>query len=270
MSAPDLRRLPIGNHRLPCHVCDRGAKDTALSVKVDERGATYICHRCGLTGAKNFERISASRPSVPSAPKASPLEWSDTAARIWRQTQPLRGSLGEIYLRARRCALPPADSDLQFLPATDRYPPSLCARISDAKSNAPLSLHFTRLKADGTGKAGTDCDKLLLKGHRKAGGCIRLWRDECVTYGLAISEGVETGLAAAHAFQPVWAAIDAGNMASFPVLAGIDVITLIVDHDPAGLKAAAEVAGRWRAARREVRMLMAADRGADIADEIAS
>ena len=33
---------------------------------------------------------------------------------------------------------------------------------------------------------------MLCKGHRKAGGVIRLWPDDEVTDGLAVAEGIET------------------------------------------------------------------------------
>jgi hypothetical protein len=98
----------------------------------------------------------------------------------------------------------------------------------------------------------------LLKNHRKTGGVIRLWPDDWVSRGLAIAEGIETALSLARGFVPVWCCIDAGNLAAFPVLTGIESLTVAVDHDPAGLKAYASVAGRWRESGREVRRLLSA------------
>ena len=251
--------------RAPCPVCAKGPKDRALSTTTDERGTVSHCFRCGYVKADNIER----RPLEPirTAPKSTePLEWSDRAESIWRRTQPLRGSLGEVYLRHRGCMLPPGDSDLRHLDPTDRHPPTLCAKITDAVTNAPLSLHFTRLASDGRGKAGGDCDKLLLSGHRKRGGVVRLWPNEAVTCGLAIAEGLESALAAAHLFQPVWACVDAGNLAALPVLAGLESLTIYADHDEAGLKAARECARRWTAAGREARIRAPRAPGADAAD----
>jgi putative DNA primase/helicase len=99
----------------------------------------------------------------------------------------------------------------------------MLARVTDAFTAEPMSLHFTRLNPDST--KSVDVPKRLLAGHRKAGGVIRLWPDECVTRGLGIGEGIETCLAAAHGFTPIWCTVDAGNMAAFPVLAGIDALT---------------------------------------------
>ena len=257
--------------RAPCPVCDRGSRDRALAVTTDERGTVEFCHRCGFTRAANFDR----RPNVTPAPSrpAEPLEWSERAESIWRRTLPLHGTVGQTYLEYRGCILPPVDSDLRFLPGSDKYPPSLCARVTNAETNAPLSLHFTRLASDGCGKAGTEQDKLLLGGHKKKGGVIRLWPDDAVTYGLALAEGIESALAAARLFQPAWATIDASNLAQFPVLPGVDALTIFADHDNIGIIAAKACARRWHAAGREVRIRAPRVFGTDAADvarEVAS
>jgi len=98
---------------------------------------------------------------------------------------------------------------------------------------------------------------------------IRLWPDESVTRGLAISEGIETALAAAHGSSPVWAAIDAGNLGAFPLLDGIESLTIIADHDDAGLSAANNCARRWANAGREVRVATPRIAGMDAADLVA-
>lgn len=99
---------------------------------------------------------------------------------------------------------------------------------------------------------------------------IRLWSDEAVTHGLAIAEGIESALAAAHLFTPVWAAVDADNLAQLPALCGIEALTIFADHDKAGMKGAATCAQRWREAGREVRVLRARAAGADVAELTAS
>ena len=250
--------------RGPCPVCDRGPRDRALAVTTDERGTVEFCHRCGFTRAENFER----RPNVtppPSRP-AEPLEWSERAESIWRRTLPLHGTVGQTYLEYRGCILPPVDSDLRFLPGGEKFPPSLCARVTDARTSTPITLHFTRLAADGRGKAGGEHDKLLLAGHRKRGGVIRLWPDTAVTYGLALAEGVETALVSARAFTPIWATVDAGNMAAFPVLSGIDCLAVYADHDQAGMRGAIQCAQRWNKAGREVAVYRSPVAGEDVAD----
>lgn len=81
---------------------------------------------------------------------------------------------------------------------------------------------------------------------------IRLWPDEAVTVGLGIAEGIETALSLAWAYAPVWACVDAGNMAGFPVLSGIEALAIGADNDAAGHAAAQACAARWVAADAEV------------------
>lgn len=253
--------------RRPCPICARGGKDRALKITTDERGTVSYCHRCQYTECQNYEqpRIEPIRTK-----SDTPLDWSEKAEAIWRRTLPLRGSIGQAYLEHRGCALPPPDSHLRFLAASGKYPPSLCAAVTDARSGKPISLHFTRLAADGRGKAGTEQDKLLLAGHRKKGGVIRLWPDESVIYGLAIAEGIESALAAAHLHTPAWAAIDASNLAAFPVLNGIESLVIFADHDDVGIGAAKLCARRRKESGREVRIRSPRTQGWDIADVIAA
>lgn len=183
------------------------------------------------------------------------LRWSDTAQHIWNKSQPLTGrDVASRYLGYRGCRLPES-GDLRWLPAVERHPyPSMAARITDAVTREPLTLHFTRLAHDGHGKAPVEPAKLLLRGHRKAGGVVRLWSDDAVTHGLALAEGIETALAVARAFTPVWCCVDGGNLAAFPVLPGIEALSIAVDndHSGAGRRYALACAKRWHAAGREV------------------
>lgn len=108
--------------------------------------------------------------------------------------------------------------------------------------------------------------KLLAPGLSKKGAVIRLWPNEAVVYGLGLAEGIESALALAHAFTPVWAAIDVGNLADFPPLPGIDALTIAGDNDEAGITAAQACARHWLAAGREVRVVIPPAAGADLAD----
>jgi hypothetical protein len=183
-----------------------------------------------------------------------------------RCRRPLEGE-PRAYLLARECALPPADGDLYchgawLHPPSRTTAPALVALVTDAMTGEALTLHSTWTRADGT-KAHP---RRLLGDHRKVGGVIRLWPDEAVTTGLAIAEGLETALSLAHAFTPVWACIDASNLRAFPVLPGIEALTIGADNDPAGREAAEACALRWHDAGREVRIVMAPDVGADLND----
>jgi hypothetical protein len=135
-----------------------------------------------------------------------------------------------------------------------------------------MSIHRTWICPDGT-KAPIDKPRLLWPGLPSRG-VVRLCDDGDVTLGLALGEGIETSLAAATGFGPnVWACLSAGSMAAIPVLAGIEALTIIADHDApdrhgrrAGEAAAAELGRRWRDADREVRIWVAPAEGIDLAD----
>jgi putative DNA primase/helicase len=140
------------------------------------------------------------------------------------------------------------------------------AIVTDAVTGVRISLHMTWIRPDGSGKADLPKPRLMFKGHRKHGGVVRLFPDEEVTTGLCIAEGIETGLTAAHGFTPVWALIDAGNLAEFPVLDGIESLTVALDHDKAGIAAFNAVAARWIAAGREVRQWQPPEHGMELND----
>ena len=96
--------------------------------------------------------------------------------------------------------------------------------------------------------------------------CIRLWPDAAVTLGLGIAEGVETALAAAQAFKPMWSTIDAGQMAKFPLLPGLKSLTVFTDYDNAGLDAARAVGRRYLHAGRNANLLRPKNVGEDFND----
>jgi phage/plasmid primase-like uncharacterized protein len=194
---------------------------------------------------------------------------------FWQARKPLAGTVGETYLQHRACVVPPADGDLRFHPAAWHWPtkterPALVALLTDAETGEARSLHFTFLRPDGLGKTEAEPARLLLPRHRKAGAVCRLWPDEAVTTGLCLAEGLETALSAAHAFVPVWAAIDAGNLAGLAALPGVESLTIVADHDDAGINAAGQCAARWSAAGREVRIAMPEQPGQDVNDLVAT
>ncbi|WP_255581046.1 toprim domain-containing protein [Caballeronia sp. dw_276] len=187
---------------------------------------------------------------------------------FWESLAPVHG-IGAEYLNARCCVIPPSDGDLRYT-ATLKHPtghvgPGLVALVSDAISGEAISLHRTWINADGS-KADVAPPRMLLGGHRKSGGVIRLWPHEAVTGGLGIAEGIETALSLANAYKPAWALIDAGNLAKFPTLGGIESLLIAADHDEAGGKAAIQCAEHWALAGREVRIAQAPNQGYDLND----
>jgi Toprim domain len=95
--------------------------------------------------------------------------------------------------------------------------------------------------------------------------------DEDVTYGLHIGEGLETCLAAMlDGLRPIWALGSAGAFRSFPPLAGIECLTIIVDNDPNGAsqEAALHCSRRCTNAGQTVRRILPKISGHDFNDII--
>jgi hypothetical protein len=250
---------------------------SCMNPSCDARGGDALALHMGLTGADfvtaardlgAWEEVSqdgrrqAPQRRLPPArkpplrPPAQPTHprLSAQGLALWSECLPVAGA-ALAYLQARRCRIPPADGHLRWHPRL-RHPsgytgPALVALITDTLTREPLSLHKTWVLADGR-KAELDSPRLLLAGHRKRGGVIRLWPDEAVTTGLGVAEGIESALSLAWAFVPVWACIDAGNLAALPVLNGIEALTIAADNDTAGQAAAQTCATRWAAAGRAV------------------
>lgn len=280
-----LRHYRPGEHRAPCPECNRGPKDDALAVRLEPDGAaTWLCHRCTWKGGIAADQ-GAAGPARRVSPRPRPAEREQTAEavvgqfmRLWRAGQAIADSdPAGRYLAARGCRLPPVDGDLRWL---DDHPhpsgwrgPALLALLTDAITGEPATLHRTWIMSDGC-KAAVDKPRLLWPGARKAGAVCRLWPDDAVTLGLALAEGIETALAAARGFRPIWATIDAGNLTEFPVLDGIEGLMVFGDSDRpnpktgrrAGSEAAAACARRWRAAGVEVRVFLPRVEGTDVAD----
>lgn len=270
----DPGRLKLGENRMPCPVCDKGPKDTALSVRLEpDGGVIWCCHRygCPMTGSSRAgtSELAQRAPTAPPQRVDRVRGLSEYARQLLAATRRICGEAG-AYLDARGCVRPPPGSHLRCMDEL-RHPsgfvgPALVALITDAETGERLSLHRTWIKPNGT-KADLDTPRLLLKGHPIAGGVIRLWPDEGVTTGLGIAEGIETALSLAHGFAPVWSCIDASHMAKFPVLSGINDLVIGADNDAAGRKAAEECAQRW-ADHATVRIVCAERAGSDLNDEV--
>lgn len=260
-----------GPRRQTCPSCGRGERDRTLGVDAEAGRGVAHCFRCGYVETWREDRHVVRPPARPLPARTGPQKREKLAEHWldhWRDMEPPEGP-ALAYLQARGCRIPPEDGDLRWCPDL-RHPsgyvgPALVALVTDARTREPLTIHRTWVRPDGS-KAPVDPPRMLLGGHRKAGGVIRLWPDEAVTTGLAVAEGIETALSLAHVYRPAWACIDAGNLAALPVLSGIECLTIGADHDAAGIRAARVCAERWAAAGVDVAVVMAATPKADIND----
>jgi putative DNA primase/helicase len=247
-----------GNHRIECPSCGRGGRDktAGLTIEPDGNGVVH-CFRCSYIESFRPERGSLRRvPTIKPAFKAQHQKHerlNDWGLNLWNSTLDLSG-VALQYLKARHCQIPPADTHLRWHPSL-KHPssyvgPALVSLVTHVHTREHLSLHRTWITP--TGKADLDTPRLPLANHSLKDGVIRIWPDEYVTRGLGIAEGIETALSLAWAYAPVWATIDAGHMAQFPVLDGIESLVIAQDKDPAGIAAATICATRWANEGRSV------------------
>lgn len=232
---------------------------------------------------RDFSGEASSHPKA--AAKAAHVQDSDKAATLapkwlafWNRCVEITdGSPPDRYLTGRVCARP--SNDVRWNPETwhpheQRAMPAIVSLITDIATCEPISLHFTFIAPDGSGKAEIERPRLYLPGHRKSGGIVRLHADDEVTLGIIVGEGLETCLTYALAHAPVWACLDAGNLAAFPVLRGIEGITILVDRDPAGEHAFATLRGRYRDAgfthALDIIRIAAPEEGQDVNDMVAA
>jgi putative DNA primase/helicase len=190
------------------------------------------------------------------------------ALAIWEAACDLAGTVAARYLTARKLVLPEGVSGrvLRFHPACpfeSRRGPALIGLYRDVRTDGAKAIHRRALTPDGR-KIG----KPLALGP-KAGCAIKLTDDADIEQGLHVGEGVETTIAGMMlGFAPGWALGDTGNLRSFPVLAGIDALTILIDNDAnqAGQAAASVCFDRWAEAGRDVWSVIPDAIGADIND----
>jgi DNA polymerase len=193
------------------------------------------------------------------------------ALQLWRQSQPIAGTLAERYLTEHRgidlTALPDAATSLRFHPrcpfgSATRHP-CLIALRRDVASDEPVSIHRIALTPDA---------RRIERRMLGSGGVVKLYP---ASDHLIVGEGIETTLAAAtrisrwgSLLQPAWSAVDAGRLASLPLIDGVKRLVILVDHDlnGAGRAAALRCAERWSRAGREVVRLTPKRRGFDFND----
>jgi hypothetical protein len=128
---------------------------------------------------------------------------------------------------------------------------ALLAALSDARSGDQCGIINIYLKPDGSDRLRDKKGKTVT--GRAGGAVVMLSAFDESTIGLVLCEGVETGIALFQdQMRPVWACGSASTLAKFPLLGGIEALTIAADGDAPGRRAAAELASRWRVAGREI------------------
>jgi hypothetical protein len=139
----------------------------------------------------------------------------------------------------------------------------MVAAMRDIHTDALKAVHRTRLTADGK-----KVDRRMF--GEATGTAIKLDPDESVTLGLVIGEGIETVLSARQlGFRPAWALGSVAAVAKFPVLPGIEGLSLAAEDDKTGANARAldECGNRWHGAGRAV-IVLGSKFGGDLNDAL--
>jgi putative DNA primase/helicase len=197
------------------------------------------------------------------APKPDNIGKTDTGAfalRLWKEAGGPRRTLAERHLNGRDLEL---TDDLCGTVA--RFHPACPYRTDGEIMRAPAMLTAYRtivgdklvaIQRTLLTPEGKKFDRTML--GPTGGAAIKIDADENVEQGLFIAEGFESALAARQlGFRPVWALGSAGAIGAFPVLAGIDALTILTETDDKGanLKNAHACARKWIEAGREVSII---------------
>jgi hypothetical protein len=268
--AQALGGIVTGNTSILVPGPGHSSSDRSLSIKIDPIAPDgFIVYSfAGDSAAACRDHVRAALGLRTSKPKRKPpqldagsspfvgtdrsADRSAVALRIWREASDPRGTVVANYLSSRGLILPDdaAGSVVRFHPALSYnggIVGGMIALFRDIHTDTQCGLHRTFLDSDGR-----KLDRRMLGRAKRA--AIKIDADENVTMGLTIGEGIETGLAASlGGFRPVWALGSVGGIAAFPVLSGIDAITILgeIGDNGANRRASQACVERWIEAGRE-------------------
>lgn len=244
----------------------------------------FGCHRHGdviewfrLTDGLSFnDAVERARQEAGTAPMRAAhgddqaqRDKQAKARRIWADSQPIDGTVAEIYLRHARGVRIPLPATLRFHPDLPHKPglalglPAMVAAVTN-QARQVVAVQRTFLKPDGSGKAPLDAPKRSLGPIGQ--GAVRLAPPAAV---LGLAEGVETGLSAMELYRlPVWCALGS-NLAGIELPELVRHVILFADRGAAGELAAAKAEEAFRRQRRKVSVRYP-DVGGDFNDELRS
>jgi hypothetical protein len=243
-----------------CRRCPAGGDVIDLIRHLDGIGFAEAVAR--LTGDITAAgKVSVAEPfSPPSADSGH-----HAAMVMWHAAVPIAGTLAEHYLTSTRRLELPDDVSPRVLRFHAQCPfgegvrvPCLIALYRDIVSNAPRAIERTALNPEGTAIRIDGKTARRMRGSRN-GAAIKITDDADVAMGLTVGEGLETTLAGMmfdHA--PAWSLGPAAAIGTFPVLAGVEALTILGETDDGGAneRASAECMSRWEAASQDVYRVM--------------
>ncbi len=204
-----------------CRQCQKGGDVIALVMHVD--GSEFKDAISLLAGASLVRPRAMPRETTPGATDQD-NDKSKLAQFLWQRSAPAAGTVVQAYLSSRRCWIP--SLSLRYLPGRNSHPPAMIARMGST------GVHLTKLKPDGSGKAGTDKDKIMIgpsMGHPI------IVHDNPDRGELIITEGIEDAASVALVTGwNAWAAGSAGRIAPLMEKATrFEKVFVAVDRDRA-------------------------------------
>lgn len=262
-------------------------RDRSLSVKISASSPDgFICHsfagdafqecrdyvkaRLGIASTRQLPTCSNQPANLPVDADGQRVRVARASA-IWLESRDPRGTLVATYLNGRALDLHNdiANSVVRFHPECPwkledgsiiRVPAMVCSMRSIVTDEI-TAIHRTRLSP-----TGEKIDRRMM--GVAAGSAIKLDADEVVGGGLHIAEGIESALAARQlGLRPTWALGSTSFVAAFPVVSGIECLTILAENDAASGRATAACAARWNDAGRIV-LMNRPTRGKDLNDAI--
>jgi hypothetical protein len=265
-----LRGIVTGNKSVLAPGPGHSLVDRSLSIKIDPAVADgFILHsfagdnptvcrdhvRAALRLGRQagFGKRPRRSPRLSAVPVDNASDRSEFALRLWQEACDPRGTVVTHYLASRSLTLPDdvAGDVVRFHPAL-KYNGGLIggmvALFRDIRTNTPCGVQRTFLDHNGR-----KVDRRMLGRAKQA--AIKIDADENVTMGLTIGEGFETCLAAWLAgFRPVWATGSVSGIAKFPVLPGVEALTILGESGDGGAndRASEVCVNRWIEVGQEV------------------
>ena len=183
----------------------------------------------------------------------APIGSAESARRLFAMSQPIRGTIGEAYLRKRGITALHEAGALRFHPRCYYRPdadapteiwPALIAAVTDLTAKI-TGVHRTWLDPSGNDKAPIDAPRRAigqLLGHGVRFGVA--------TDVMAAGEGIETmlSLRSVPPDLPMLAALSANHLAAIFFPATLRRLCVARDHDPAGNLAVATLTERAQSA----------------------
>lgn len=225
-----------------------------------------IKESCGLVDfrdvaaeARQFLRLPRPEPGWDRRPRLSevPTGSPESARRLFAMSQPIKGTMAELYLHDRGITALSDYASLRFHPRCyyrpDRFEPTetwpaMIAAVTDLDGRI-TGAHRTYLNPEGfdcsaSGKAPIDTPRRAM-GHL-LGNAVRFGVADDV---VAAGEGIETMLSLRCVLQsmPMGAALSAAHLAAVLFAMTLRRIYIVRDNDPAGDGAVETLTARARA-----------------------